>query len=98
MGTGAGSLFNLYTATVFQRTGSAPIGPIWLDTDRAWDSVGLRSQFSLTRASLKRHVTMRRGHSCRFHPPEQLPIVFSGAWKQAEDLPWTCFKPRKCQH
>jgi hypothetical protein len=38
-----------------------------------------------------------RGRPCRFRPPEQLPIEFSGASKRVEDLPWTCFKPRKSQ-
>jgi hypothetical protein len=37
------------------------------------------------------------GHPCRFRPPEQLPIVFSGTCKRAGGLVWTCFKPRKSQ-
>lgn len=53
MGTGAGSLFNLYTATVFSEL-ERPDGPSWRGTDPAWDSLGLRSAVLLDPSLLKR--------------------------------------------
>jgi len=84
-------------AGIIRPTVSALAAVRFLRVREGWRGQARASIPRILAASCGEKYQYSRGYFCRFHPPEQLLMVFSGASKRAEGLLWTCFKLRKFQ-